>query len=377
MKSYRYFSASIIIIALLTYACAPTEKTNAEKIINNTKASENLVKHSKYFSITRLANGYDLAINTPYANEAKHYLLTENNEVNTTIKIPCNKMVLLSSMYCSMITALGNADKVIAIDNINYQTENEIINRFHSGKIKQVNVNQHLDLESLIQLKPDVIIDYSNFYQKENTPSIISKANIKSILFHDYLETSPLARAEWIKVIGILCNNYSLADSLFQQIESNYHHYQSIAAKVKEKKSVFCETEYNGSWYTPGGKSYMAELIQDAGGNYIFSTDTNKGSIPYPFETIFNKAKTADVWINVGQVNSKQALLDQNPKYNWFKAFNTNAIYNNNKIVNKNGGNAIWNRGAIEPHLVLKDLIKLLYPELLPNDTLKYYQKLN
>jgi iron complex transport system substrate-binding protein len=364
-------------MAWLMYACLPANIVNTKNNFADSNASENLVKYSKYFNITRLATGYDLTITGPYANDTKHYILREDVEANNVIRIPCKKMVLLSSMYCSMITALGNADKVIAIDNINYQTENEIIYRFNSGKIKQVNVNQHLDLENLIQLKPDIIIDYSNFYQKENTPSIISKANIKSILFHDYLETSPLARAEWIKVIGILCNNYPLADSLFQQIESNYRYYQNLASKVKEMKSVFCETEYNGTWYTPGGKSYMAELIKDAGGIYIFSSDTNKGSIPYPFETIFNKAKTADVWINVGQVNSKQALLDQNPKYNWFKAFNTNAVFNNNKIVNKNGGNAIWNRGAIEPHIVLKDLIKLLYPDLLPNDTLKYYQKLN
>ncbi len=361
----------------ITYACAPADKVDANKNIVDSNSSENLVKYSKYFKIKRLPAGYALTINTPYTNDTKHYLLSKNNGTNGAIQIPCNKMVLLSSMYCSMVAALGQSDKVIAIDNIKYQTENQIINRFNSGKIKQINVNQHLDLESLILLKPDIIIDYSNFYQKENTPSIISKAHIKSILFHDYLEASPLARAEWIKVMGILCNNYELADSLFQHIESNYQYYQSVASKVKEKKSVFCETEYNGTWYTPGGKSYIAELIKDAGGNYIFSSDTNKGSIPYPFETIFNKAKTADAWINVGQVNSKQALLDQNPKYNWFKAFNSDAIYNNNKLVNKNGGNAIWNRGTIEPHLVLKDLIKLLYPDLLPSDTLKYYQRLN
>jgi iron complex transport system substrate-binding protein len=293
------------------------------------------------------------------------------------IKIPSQKLAIMSSMYGSMLASIGETNTIIAIDNIHYQTEPTILDRFNLGKIKQVNINQHLDAEAIIKLSPDLILDYSNYYQSGNQPSALSKAKIKTILFHDYLETTPLARAEWIKVVGLLCNKFELADSIFSAIEIEYLQYKTIVRGVKNRKSVFCETEFNGTWYVPAGNSYISNLIKDAGGDYVFNADSNSGSIPYPFETVYSKAKMADTWINVGQIHAKSELLTQNKKYGWFKAFKTNEIYNNNKILNAYEGNAIWNRGTIEPHIILKDLIKIFYPDLLPKDSLKYYKKLN
>jgi iron complex transport system substrate-binding protein len=373
---YR-FLISVISLCLIGLLSSCSNHTNSESKIKQKVDLPLKIKYSQYFKISEIPNGYSLTILEPQGKGQQQFIFSTIDSSNGIIKIPSQKLAVMSSMYGSMLAALGEAHKIIAIDNIDYQTEQAIITRYDSGKIKQVNVHQQLDAEAIIKLKPDLIIDYSNYYQSGNQPSAIAKANIKTILFHDYLETSPLARAEWIKVIGLLCNKFELADSLFNTIESEYNQYKSLTSSIKNKKNVFCETEFNGSWYVPAGNSYISNIIKDAGANYVFSTDTNSGSIPYPFETVYNKAKTADMWINVGQVQTKLELLNQNKKYNWFKAFKTNEIYNNNKILNTHDGNAIWNRGTIEPQVILKDLIKIFYPELLPNDSLKYYKKLN
>jgi iron complex transport system substrate-binding protein len=347
-----------------------------QKVDNEPKNNSCIVlrsMYSEYFQISESSDYIQLLIKGKNAANEQNF---QFSKIDST-KIPPQKLVVMSSIYCSMLAALGESNRIIAIDNINYQTEQSIVDRYELGKIKQVNINQHLDVEAIIKLKPDLIIDYSNYYQSGNQPSALSKANIKTVLFHDYLETSPLARAEWIKVIGLLCDKFELADSIFKIIESEYHAYKKLANGIKNRKSVFCETEFNGTWYVPAGNSYISKIIKDAGADYVFSTDTNSGSIPYPFETVYTKAKNADVWINVGQVHTKLELLNQNKKYDWFKAFKTNEIYNNNKLLNVHEGNAIWNRGTIEPHIIIKDLIKIFYPELLPNDSLKYYNKLN
>jgi iron complex transport system substrate-binding protein len=367
---------SFCLIGCMTSCVGPKADNTRTKSLQSS-AKPLFIKYSKYFQISQIPNGYSLTILEPHSKNQQQLVLSTVDSGIGVIKIPNQKLAVMSSMYGSMLAALDEANKIIAFDNINYQTEQTILDRYNQGKIKQVNINQHLDVEAIIKLKPDLIIDYSNYYQSSNQPSALSKANIKTILFHDYLETSPLARAEWIKVIGLLCNKFELADSIFNSIENEYLQYKTLASGIKNRKSVFCETEFNGTWYVPAGNSYISNIIKDAGANYVFSTDTNSGSIPYPFETVYSKAKTADVWINVGQVHKKSELLNQNKKYDWFKAFKTNEVYNNNKILNAHDGNAIWNRGTIEPHIILKDLIKIFYPELLPNDSLKYYKKLN
>jgi iron complex transport system substrate-binding protein len=367
---------SFCLIGCVTSCIGPNKDKSETKSIQSNSKSQ-LIKYSKYFQVVQIPNGYSLTIIEPKGQRQQQFILSTADSGIGMIKIPIQKLAVMSSMYGSMLAAIGEANRIVAIDNIHYQTEQSILDRYEQGKIKQVNVNQHLDVEAIIKLKPDLIIDYSNYYQSGNQPSALVKANIKTVLFHDYLETSPLARAEWIKVVGLLCNKFELVDSIFNSIESEYNQYKRLASIIKNRKNVFCETEFNGTWYVPAGNSYISNIIKDAGANYVFGNDTNSGSIPYPFETVYSKAKTADVWINVGEIHTKLELLNRNKKYNWFKAFKTNEVYNNNKMLNVHEGNAIWNRGTIEPHIVLKDLIKIFYPELVPNDSLKYYKRLN
>jgi iron complex transport system substrate-binding protein len=371
-----YYLNISIVCALALSACeTKTEPIKSNRDLDTNKKSLT-VKYSKYFEIYQTTNGYELIINAPIKNKTQRLILSTSPSDSNQIKIPCKKITSLSSIYGAMICALHSSESIVAIDNIQYQTEPEIQQGYALGKIKAVQINQQLNLEALLVLKPDLIFDYSAFYQNANESHVLEKINIRKVFFHEYLENSPLARAEWIKVVGLFTNKYALADSLFQIIETEYLAAKKITEQLDTKKTIFCDTEFNGTWYVAGGKSYMAQLLKDAGANYIFANDTNHASIPSPFELVYAKAKMADYWINLGQVHSKSELLTQNKKYAWFKAFQSGNIYNNDNITNEHSGNAIWNRGVIEPHIVLKDLIKILYPDLMPAHRLKYYKQL-
>jgi iron complex transport system substrate-binding protein len=375
LKKYFLF----IAIVFFSFGCQPLNNQVSKQ--NSAQQIELPVKYSSLFKLFQTDSGYIVSIKEPYSQNYKTYTFSHYPNSTKAINIPIRKSICLSSIYTSMFVALDNTDLICAIDNINYQTEKKILEAYSDKKITEVNVNDHLDLEKIIQLAPNVIVDYSHYYQNEVKPSVLNKTNITELSFHDYLETSVLARAEWIKIIGILCDEYEQAQTLFDSIEHQYlitkEKLQDVSKKLSRAKQVFCDMEYSGTWYIPGGKSYMAQLIKDAGAKYIFESDTNKGSTPSHFEFVFGKAQKADVWLNTGSLKTKAELYELNKKYEWFEAFKQNAIYNNNKNQLLNGANAIWNRGVIEPHLILKDIGIILYPDSFPKDTLVYYQRLN
>ena len=212
---------------------------------------------------------------------------------------------------------------------------------------------------------------------KKDVSEKIINANIPVAISLDHLEETPLARAEWIKFIAAFFNKEQLADSLFKITETNYKQLKLMCDTIKNKPSVFTEMKYADAWYVPGGNSFAANILNDAGANYIWKNEKQTGSIPLNFETVYNVARDADYWLNLFiNVNSKKELLGFEPRYNLFKAFKTENIYNNNKIANAKGYSDYWENGITNPDELLKDLIKIFHPNVLPEYQLKYYKKI-
>jgi iron complex transport system substrate-binding protein len=146
---------------------------------------------------------------------------------------------------------------------------------------------------------------------------------------------------------------------------------------VKYRPTVLTEIKYGDAWYVPGGNSFMAHFIKDAGGTYIWKDEDRTGSIPLSFEAVYLKAKDADHWLNLFiNLNTKKDLLAYDERYAMFKAFKTGNLYNNNKIANTKGYSDYWENGMTNPDELLLDLIKIFHPNLAPDHTLKYYKKI-
>ncbi len=294
------------------------------------------------------------------------------------IQVPVKSIISLSSIYTEMLLQLQvNINQIKAIDNVTYYNNKQIIEAVNTHKMLEVAKSTKLDIEKILLLNPNVLFTFGMGNPKEDVDKRLAVTAIPIAISLDHLEETPLARYEWLKFFAAFVCKDALADSLFGLTEHSYKALQKLTPQVVNKKSVLTEIKYGSVWYVPAGNSYIANLINDAGGKYFWNAKKQTGSIPLSFENVFNKAKDADVWINLYSVNNKQELLSYDSRYAFFKAFKTNQLYNNNKIQNAQGFSNYWEKGINKPDSVLADLIYILYPELLPNHQLMFYKKIN
>jgi iron complex transport system substrate-binding protein len=192
----------------------------------------------------------------------------------------------------------------------------------------------------------------------------------------DHLEHTPLGRMEWIKFFAAFFSKSEEADSIFTEAKNEYHRLKALVKTTQNRPEVFVNIRYGDVWFMPGGRSYMSSLLQDAGGKYMWAGDNSTGSMQIDFETVYQKAGAAEYWLNTGSWSSIAEVLRNDQRYGAFKAVKTGNVFNNNKRVNKYGGNDYWESGFLKPQVVLADLISIFHPGLLPDHELFYYQKL-
>ena len=205
----------------------------------------------------------------------------------------------------------------------------------------------------------------------------IKKANIPVVYNGDWVESSPLAKAEWIKFFGVLFNKEKEADSIFNSIENEYLKARELASKITQKPTILSGAMHKDIWYLPNGNSTEAQFLSDANVNYLWSETTGTGSLALNFETVFNKAKNADIWLSPSNYPSLEALKRANSHYSKFEAFKTKRVYSFNNTSGKTGGVLYYELGTARPDLVLKDIIKICHPELLKDYETYFFKPLD
>ncbi|MGI9544933.1 MAG: ABC transporter substrate-binding protein, partial [Cyclobacteriaceae bacterium] len=197
------------------------------------------------------------------------------------------------------------------------------------------------------------------------------------VLNADYMEETPLGRAEWIKFTAAFFDKEAEADSVFGKIEENYLNLITKVQQLTALPTVYTGIVYGDVWYQPGGKSYAAQFIKDAAGSYVWSHNKESGSLALNFEEVYAQAHGADYWIGVGSYNSLAEIRAQDPRYEKFGAFKEGNVYNYNARIGATGGNEFLELGYARPDMVLADLLHILHPELFPEHQLYFYKKLN
>jgi iron complex transport system substrate-binding protein len=294
------------------------------------------------------------------------------------VKVPCKRVATLSSIYTTVLCELGDLDRIVAVDNMDYTNNPDIIEKFKRGEIVELAKTPKVDLEKTVSLNPDMIFSFGMGNPEEDMDPKLVQAKIPIAIALDHKEEKIFARAEWIKFFGIFMKKEKQADSIFRKVEKNYLELKRISEKVAVKPTVFNEIKYGDTWYVPGGNSYMAELLRDAGADYLWKEDKSYGSFPLSFEQVYVKAKDGDYWINLALIRSKEEMLAFDKRYSEFKAFKTGNLYNNTKITNDKGYSIYWETGMIHPDRILSDLVQIFHPELksqVKND-LYYYEQI-
>lgn len=377
--------AAVVIIVLIGKSKI-TDNASVKSTGQNSIYKDRMeVRYSKSFEIEYLDSAKIIRVFTPDEKRTlifRYLLLPEGKPVPAgydnyqVIYTPVKTLISLSSIYLGFLEKLELLDKLIAVDTYNYVVSAKARELIKNKKIDIVGETVNLNIEKVFSLNPGLLLTYGNGNPVQDGHQKLIENGMKVASTTSHLENTPLARAEWIKFIAAFFDKEKKANEVFDTLELNYNHLKELAKSAKTKPTVFTDALFGGKWYKPGGNSFAARLILDAGGDYLWKENNSTGSLKLDFEQVYEKAYNADFWVNVHYWNKFSDIEKTDPRYTKFKAYQTKNVFNNNLVVNEFGGNDIWESGIINCDLVLADLIKIFHPELLPGHKFRYYKKL-
>jgi len=292
------------------------------------------------------------------------------------IEVPVRSIITMSTTQLPHLKELDLLDYLIGVDSFQYINTPEVVKLVEAGKLKEIGSGAELNLEQAIDLEPDLVMTYGVGNLEFDSHPKLLEAGLKVAMNSEYMEPTPLGRAEWIKFTAAFFNREAAATEVYAGIASRYAEMAATARAVTDKPTVFSGAPFRGTWYMPGGNSYAAKLLADAGAAYLWADDTSTGSMQLSFEEVLDRARDADIWVNPGSWKSLGEGLAQDERFAQFAAFQNGKVFNNNKRLNANGGNDYWETGVTNPDLVLADLIAIFHPELLPDHELFFYRRL-
>lgn len=369
---------------LLLIVCATCIECKQETSSNIVISPKNEIKHAKGFSIVNY-KGYSLVkVSKPWpkANKTYTYILKEKNGKipdsllqNTIISVPIKNIVVTSTTHIPSLEMLNEEKSLLGFPNLDYISSDKVRALIDAGKIKELGNNHELNTEVLIDLQPNVIIGYGI---DNNNPTLdnLQKSGLKVMLNGDWNEETPLGKAEWLKFFGALYGKQKLANELFSKIEKDYLKTIEIAKKATSKPTILIGDIFQGKWNLPKGTSWGCQLLKEANSNYLWQDTKGTGSLSLSFEAVFEKAKTADFWITSGQFSTLSEMKKANIHYEKFDAFKNQKVYSFNAKKGKTGGILYYELAPNRPDIVLKDIVKILHPELLVGYEPFFFEKI-
>lgn len=372
----------LLITLLLLVSCMDERKK--ESVSAPVANGENSIKYADGFEISNFENYKVITLKNPwpgsdhifkYALVPKGTTLPDAENFDAVILVPVKRLVVTSTTHIPSLEALGEIDALIGFPNLDYISSEKARARISEGKVMELGKNEDLNTEILLDLSPDAVIGFA-VDGKNSTFNTLQKAGIPVLYNSDWTETSPVGKAEWIKFFGALFNKEKLADSIFENIETSYLTAKETASHAKETPSVISGAMFKDIWYMPQGESWGAKFIEDANGNYLWKDSKGTGGLSLNLESVLEKGHNADIWIGPGQFTSLEDLKKASPAYTQFKAFKNGEVYSYNLKKGATGGSMYFELAPNRPDIVLKDMIKILHPELLPEHTLYFFSKL-
>ena len=368
---------SLSFILLFTVSC------NKEKDVKHKETNQS-VKYAKGFSISHADNYTKIEITAPFQGADKaisFYVYKQGAEIKKEhkktdyIQLPLQRFIPTSTTHIPMIELLNSEKKIVGFPDTKYVSSKKTRALIDSNKIIDIGGEQQINTEILLDLNPQLMIAFSVKGNHRNF-DIIQKMGVPIIYNGDWLEPTPLGKAEWIKFFGVLLDQEKRADSIFNQIEKNYLAAKKLVKNTKHQKRVLSGGPFKDIWNNPRGESYEAQFLKDANLDYVFKHTKGSGSLSYNVEQVFEQAKDIDIWLTPSFYNSMEILGNGNGIFKEFDAYKKNQVYSFVNTKGATGGLIYYELAATRPDYVLKDLIKIGYPDLLPNYKMHFYKQL-
>ncbi|WP_113924135.1 ABC transporter substrate-binding protein [Cognataquiflexum aquatile] len=376
-SSIPYFIFSIFLILL---SCqSPKEIKELDLVeIPNSYATGFAVFQGEGFKVVEVRQAF------PDKHPPFRYLVKEIPDLkldetgfDAAISLPISKVVLTSTTQVPHLDYLGVSDLLMGFPNLDLISSPQTRKLIDAGKVTDLGSGAQANIEKIIELDPDWVM-ISTLGEDLKNLEILKSAKIPAILNGEYVEQHPLGRAEWIKFTGVLLGKSKEANTVFSQIQSDYNQASDLVKELPENKpKVMAGVMYKDIWYVPGADSWGARLLEAAGGDYLFKDQKGTGSAQLSYEYVLEKALQADFWMGAADFKTLEEMENADPRYKHFDAFKQGNVYTYTQKKGVTGGLEYFELGYLRPDLILRDLIKILYPDLLPEYSLYFYTKLN
>ncbi|WP_422103745.1 ABC transporter substrate-binding protein [Winogradskyella sp.] len=373
-------------LLLFVFAFISCKNEPSKSTVEATNSPTLELKYAKGFKFKNYDTYKVLEIHNPWPKADKSYTygISDKNAIidwkddgfDGIITDTVKKIVVTSTTHIPALELLGVEHTLVGFPGTDYISSEKTRKRIDAGEVRELGKNEGINTEVLLELNPDLVVGFG-VDGVNKTFETIKKAGIPVVYNGDWVESSALAKAEWIKFFGILFNKEREADSIFNQIEEDYLSAKSIAKQALKQPTILSGAMHKEVWYLPNGSSPEAQFLKDANVDYLWSDTSGNGSLALSFEAVLDKAKDADIWLSPSYYTSFDQLENASKLYTNFSAFKNKSVYTFSSTTGDTGGVLYYELGTARPDLVLKDIIKVCHPEILPDYTPYFFKPLN
>jgi len=298
------------------------------------------------------------------------------------VQIPVRTVVTTSTAELPHLVTLDLVDRLVGHDDPDYVSSPEVRRRIAAGQVREVGRETRLNLEILLAVDPELVLMSTLGGFESGSDARLRQAGVAVAYVPSYLETTPLGTAEWILFTACFFNREDAAAGPFSEVAERYQELAALGRTARERPTVFTGAPIGDVWHVPGGESFMAHLVEDAGGRYLWDDQPVAGSVPLAIESVYERAENADFWLHPGLWGSLDALAAADERFTALAAFGQRRVYANDARMNEVGvqgvgGNDYWETGIARPDVVLADLLRIFHPELVPGHELVYHRRLD
>ena len=367
MRHYsRLFFVAAVLLALS--ACTSAVKVNDRQ--DDRQAQLLTMEQGNGFTLVTVANPWKGGVLHRYVLVPRDAVLPHDLPEGTIVRTPVKRALVYSSVHTSLLRELGAIDAVRGIVDRQYFVDSLLLADVDAGNVADCGNSMNPTVEKVIDMQPDAIL--LSPYQDASYGQI-TQLDIPIIECADYLEYDPLGRAEWMKFYGLLVGQRERADSLYDAVVNAYDDVKQVAAQAASRPTVVTEMVISGVWSVPGGQSYMARIIRDAGGDYLWADDDNTGSLSLDFNQVLARAQQADYWFlkwtNINSLKDLQGAYELNKE---MEAFKNKRVY-----VCDTEKSRFFDRVPFHPDLLLREFAAIMHPELFPGVETQMYHHID
>lgn len=338
------------------------------------------VEYFNNYKIVRVLQPY------PGAEEPLEYWLVqcgtpippadEMLERTQIIEVPAGDIIAMATSQLPQLDDLGLLDHLVGLDSFLWANTPAVRDLIDAGDLVEVGYGLEVNVELVLDTEPGLVM--VSGYSPDDAPTVLMEADVPTAVNNDWLEPTLLARAEWIKFIALFYNQEARANEVFDAIVDDYEAVAALTADIPDEDRVTvlwnAYTTWGDVWNIPGQQTWVGALLADAGANYVLMDEAPDSSVPMDFETVYEAGVDAPIWVpNAFSVMTLNDLLAEDVRYADFAAVQNGMVFNDSGRLNENGGNDFWETGVAHPQLVLRDLVHIFYPDLLPDHELMFY----